>query len=417
MSNIKMIPQEDFKAFINIARNAYPRMKANTPEEIDKYVENFSKMQKESPNKKFYGLYRDGKMLGSMLLFDFVMNFASKKINAGGVGFVGVEFLHKKEKVAKELITYYLEHYLERKVNMAILYPFRPDFYKKMGFGFGTKMSQYRVKPSLLPKGDSKKNVFFATEDDKLNIIDCYNRFVDKTHGMIEKSNKDMDMIFKNPENRIVIYKESDKITGYMVLNFVKDEQESFLINDIQVNEFIYENKEAFSELMTFLHSQDDQIRHIIFNTQDENFYHIISNPTNGTNNIIPSVYHECNTQGVGIMYRVIDIKGILKELKDHNFGNENCKLKLTIIDTFVKANNNSFVINFDNGLPEVINDDNYEVEITMDISEFSSLLMGSVNFKSLYKYGLAQISNVDYVNKINRLFHMDEKPMCTTAF
>lgn len=415
MSIIKLIPDKDFNAFVNIARNAYPAMKVNKPEEIEKAIDRFIKIQNETPNKNFYGLYRNNKMLGGMLLHDFIMNFVSKKIKAGGVGFVGVEFLHKKEKVAKELIMYYLEHYLNKEVYMAILYPFRSDFYKKMGFGFGTKISQYRVKPSLLPKGDSKKNIYFANEDDKKQIIDCYNRFTEENHGMIEKRDTDMDMVFKNTENRLVVCKKSDKIIGYTVFKFI--ESENFLNTDIHVSEFIYENKESFSELMSFFHSQDDQIRHIIFNTQDENFHHILSNPINGSSNIIPSVYHECNIQGVGIMYRVIDIKGIFKELKSHNFGNETCKLKLNINDSFIQNNNKSFFINFNNGMAEIIDNNNYEVEISMDISEFSSLLMGVVSFKNLHKYGLAEISNEDYISKINRIFFMDEKPICTTAF
>lgn len=416
-SILKLIPDNDIKTFVNIARNAYPRMKANTPEEIEKNIENLTKLQNESPTKNLYGLYRNDEMLGGMLLLDFVMNFATKKIKAGGVGFVGVEFLHKKEKVAKELITYYLDHYLERGIYMATLYPFRPDFYKQMGFGFGTKMNQYRIKPNLLPKGDSKKNVVFASEDDKQQIIDCYNRFVDKTHGMIEKADKDMDMVFKNPENRIVVHKKNDKITGYIVFSFVKYEHENFLTNDININEFIYESKETFSDLITFLHSQDDQIRHIILNTQEEGFHHIMNNPSNGSNNIIPHVYHESNTQGVGIMYRVIDIKGMFNELKNHNYNNQTCKLKLSIKDSFMEANDRSFYIDFNNGLAEIVEADNYEVQISMDISDFSSMLMGSVNFKSLNKYGLAEISHEDYIEKINKIFYMDEKPMCTTPF
>jgi len=94
------------------------------------------------------------------------MNLLSTKIPAGGIGFVGVHLLHKKEKVAKEILTYFIDHYKNLGASMALLYPFRPDFYKKMGFGFGTSMNQYKVKPSNLPKGNSKANISFAKEDE-----------------------------------------------------------------------------------------------------------------------------------------------------------------------------------------------------------------------------------------------------------
>ncbi|WP_202710531.1 GNAT family N-acetyltransferase [Sporosalibacterium faouarense] len=417
MSKVKSIPKEDFKYFVEIARNAYPRMKASSVEDREKTAERFAKIQEENENQNFYGLYRDNKLLGGMLHYDFVMNYDSQIIDAGGVGFVGVEFLHKKEKVAKELITFYLNHYKEREIYMAVLYPFRPDFYKKMGFGYGTKMNQYRISPKYLPKGESKNNVFFAGEKDKIELLDCYNRCMKKTHGMIKKNLKDIENIFKNSENRVIAYRTNNKIEGYLIFNFKYNDNDSFLENDLNVSEFICEKKEALSEILTFLNTQSDQIRYIILNTQDEFFHHLLSNPVNGTNNIIPSVYHESNVQGVGLMYRVIDIRGIFKVLGEHNFGNESCKIKLNIEDSFISENDGSYIIDFKNGKANLSEDEDFQVEVSMDISDFSSLLMGVINFRNLCNYGLVRISDDSYISKINKIFHIEEKPKCTTAF
>ena len=42
---------------------------------------------------------------------------------------------------------------------------------------------------------------------------------------------------------------------------------------------------------------------------------------------------------------------------------------------------------------------------------------MGAVNFKSLYRYGLAGISDPGYVHVVDRVFAVEDKPVCTTAF
>lgn len=415
-SIVKRMDEEHIKDFIEIGSNAYPAMNINTPDEKENIIKKFKKLQNENPSANIYGLYRNDIMQGGMILFDFSMNFLGNEIKAGGVGFVAVDLLHKKEKIAKELITNFLEHYKNKETYMAMLYPFRSDFYKKMGFGYGTKMNQYKVKPSSLPKGNSKKNIDFLTSDDKDKICECYNRYTSKTHGMIKRSQKDIEGFFKNPNNKIIGYKYNDRIEGYILFSFKKDNENRFLINDINIHEFIYESKEAYLELMTFLNSQNDQIRHVIFNTQDEYFHHALIDPRNDTDNLIPSVYHESNTQGVGLMYRVIDINGMFKTLKSHNFSNIDCKLKITIKDTFLKENDGSYIIHFNNGLPE-LKDNDYEVEITMDISEFSSLLVGSIDFKSLYRLGLTEISDTNYINTINKLFCTETKPICMTAF
>jgi len=202
-----------------------------------------------------------------------------------------------------------------------------------------------------------------------------------------------------------------------MVFTFKKEENDSFLTNDMFIWEFIYENREALSQMLTFMNSQRDQIRHIIINTQDEYFHHLMADPQNGTDNIIPHVYHESNVQGVGLMYRVTDITGIFTVLSNHNFGNQNCKLKINIRDSFFQENNGSYIITFKEGFPEINKNNDFEVEISMDISDFSSMLMGVINFESLYNYGLANIDNVEHIDIVDKLFNVSKKPMCTTGF
>lgn len=419
MSEIRRIPEEDFNDFINIASNAYPGIKLNTQEEKDSTRKRFIKIQKECDVRNFYGLYRNEKLLGGMILYDFHMNFVSTRIKAGGVGFVAVDLLHKKEKVAKEMITYFLRHYREKGAYMALLYPFRPDFYKKMGFGFGSKINQYKIRPSNLPRGKSKEHIYFLNNLDRQDIIDCYNRVCDKTHGMIQKNSYEIENVFNNPENKIVGYKKNGSIMGYIVFSFKGGKQGNFISNDIHINELIYEDREVLFELLTFLHTQKDQIRYIIFNIQDEYFHHLLCDPRNGSDNIIPSVYHETNTHGIGIMYRVIDVKEIFKALSNHNFGNQSCKVKLAIIDTFLEENSKSTVIHFKKGTSFIKedNDNDYDVEISLDISHFSSLLMGVVSFKGLYKLGLADISDINCLDVVNKIFATEDKPICTTPF
>jgi predicted acetyltransferase len=55
-------------------------------------------------------------------------------------------------------------------------------------------------------------------------------------------------------------------------------------------------------------------------------------------------------------------------------------------------------------------------VEIQLDISDFSSLVMGCIDFKSLVRFGLVEISDTNYVSVLNKLFLAD-RPMCTTGF
>jgi len=406
---------EDFDTFVQIFANAYPGIKITSAEEKKHLKERMLELHEKEPTAHLYGLFRAEKLLGGMCIYDFTMNLLGHRISVGGVGQVAVDLPHKKEHVAKEMMAYFMRRCRERSAPLALLYPFRPDFYKEMGFGYGTKMNQYRLKPAALPQGVSKSHVRYLGKSDRQALLDCYTRYASNTHGMIDKSETELTRLLERPQHRIVGYEKDGRILGYLVFTF--EHGESFIVNDIHVREFIYEDREALLELLTFLHTQADQIRHIIINTQDEFFHHLLLDPRNGSNELIPDVYHESNLQGVGLMYRVVDVPAILRLLEKRNFGGQTCKLKLTVEDSFLPENGGSTLLHFQNGRLSMMNDADHEVEVRMKVAEFSSLLMGTVNLTSLYKYGLAEISDPRHVGTVENIFAVKYKPVCTTPF
>ena len=417
MSEIRRLSAEEIEAFAAIAVNAYPGWEV-APAGGDRahaIKEQLLKILAEDPTKSMYGLFRDGRLLGGMLFHDFTMNCLGTWVLSGGVGLVAVDLPHKKEHVAKEMIAYFTRHYRERGSPITQLYPFRPDFYKQMGYGYGTKMSQYRLRPAALPQGPAKSHVRYLGEADQPALAACYNRFAAQTHGMFERSARDFTQRLRNPQVRFVGYERDGQIRGYIVFMF--KEGESFIINDIHVREFVYEDPEALSELMTFLHTQADQIRHVIINTQDESFHHLLLDPRNGSPVLIPSVYHESNLQGVGLLYRLVNVPAMFQVLKERDFGGQTGRLTLTIADSFLPENAGSTLLHFDQGRLSLPADGPSDVEIRMDIAEFSSLLMGAVNFRSLHRYGLAHISDPAYVGVVDKVFAVADKPVCMTHF
>lgn len=414
---VKRLKEEELKEFVDIVVNAYPGWGFSTQEERQKLEDKLIRTQREDDTINFYGFFREGKLLGGMRFHDFRMRLGSQKVDACGLGLVAVHLMHKKEKVAKEIVTHFLRHYRERRVPIALLYPFSPDFYKRMGFGFGTKMNQYSIKPKNLPNYGSKKHIKFFQEGDRQLLSDCYARLADKTNGMIDRSEAELNNILIVPQNKIAVYKKDGRIEGYIVFMFKKASQDNGLKNDIFIKEFLYENTESLKELLTFLNTQEDQINRVIFNTLDENFHHLLLEPRDGSDNLMTPVYHESNLQGVGLMYRVTDTRVLFDALKERNFNNQSCKLRLNIRDSFIKENNGSVTVHFADGRAIVSEVSDYEAAIDLDIADFSSLIVGAVGFKALLKYGIAQISDSKYADTVDRIFEMPEKPICFTSF
>lgn len=415
MSTVVPIPNDELDTFVNIVAVAYPGIKLVNPEEKQKFKERLRTGLEQDPTTHLYGLYRDGKMLGGMRLFDFKMNVYGQQLLAGGVGLVAVDLLHKKEHVAKELLSFFLRHYHEQGAALTTLYPFRPDFYRKMGFGYGTKLNQYRIKPASFPRG-RKDNLAYMRPDDAPQLLQCYTRYFERTHGMITRAPFLYQQLLSNPEVQVVGCRRDGEVRGYVSFGFKPAKADQFLSNDLLIHELVYEDHEALGELMTFLHSQADQINTILVNTQDETFHHLLWDPRNGSDNVV-NLYHETNVQGVGIMYRVIDTLRVFEMLPEHNWGDQTCIVKLTVDDSFYPPNDRGTTIRFESGRAQVSGTETAEVEVRLGVADWSSLLMGAVSFRQLHSYGLARISDAAYIETINRIFATADKPICMTRF
>ncbi|HEU0028305.1 MAG TPA: GNAT family N-acetyltransferase, partial [Ktedonobacterales bacterium] len=147
---VRPLTADDVVAWTEMVGNAYPVMDLHTPEAREAQTERTSK-RLGAPTTRLYGLFEGDTLLGGMRLHDFQMTCFETPLLVGGVGMVAVDLTRKKEHVARDLISFYLRHYRERGAPLAILYPFRPDFYGAMGFGYGPKMNSYRVAPEALP--------------------------------------------------------------------------------------------------------------------------------------------------------------------------------------------------------------------------------------------------------------------------
>ncbi|WP_449622128.1 GNAT family N-acetyltransferase [Robertmurraya sp. Marseille-Q9965] len=416
-SIIRKLEHVEIPSFVEIAVNAYPGSMQNTPDFKERFTTMLTTLQDEEKTVEFYGIFRDGKLVGGMRIHYFEMNLHSKIVEVGGVGLVAVDLLHKKEKVAKDLITYFIQHFIKRDVSLVSLYPFRPDFYRKMGFGYGTKINHYHVEPSSFPSSGSKESLTFLNNKHKDLVKDCYNQYAYLTHGMILKTDRDVENMFKHPDNRLVGYLNGDKLEGYMLFSFKKMSETNFVHNNLVVKEMIYKNPEALAGLSTFLNSQNDQIARIELTTQDDSLEYLILDPRNGSNRLIPSVYHESNSAGVGLMYRIIDFDKFLGNLRCHNFNHGSLKLGINIIDRFIEENNRKTMIHFNEGKASLSQDETADVEIAIEISDLSSLLMGAIPFRKLYEYGRVDVSSAEKVAQIDKLFSTMQKPLCITAF
>jgi len=413
MNTIKLITEKDIRDVAALKFDAYPG--TTTRQTIDDVVTLITANQKRE-DVNYYCVHRGDALVGSFNVWDFHMNLRGAMIDAAGVGSVQVALAHKKEKIAYELMQYYLNNLQTKGQSMALLYPFNSAFYHKMGFGFGTLLQQLRIKPGDISAIGKKDKIKKLTIDDAPALTAFYNTQVKKQHGLIQRAVFEFEKLLNNPAMRL--YAVIDEgIEGYVMFSFRKGSDESVLVNDLFVNEMLFDHPRAFMQIMSFLKSQSDQIRYLILNTQDEGLLHTIADPRNHMDRLIFSIYQEVSRTGLGIMYRVVDVVRLLDAIKTVQFKNLNLTIAFDIKDSFMPINNKEFITVFKNGYAQLAPNGNADVTISLNIADFSALIMGTNTLHAMVKFGLAIVSDTSLVDTISGAFSLDQKPVCLTYF
>lgn len=426
MREIRQLDPSHIDAYADIAFNAYPSFKDFSQEAMASYKEVAVFIMENDPVVTFYGMFEDDELIAVMRLFDFDMNCFGQRIPVSGLGFLGVHLMHKKKGVAKSMVDFYENHYRQRQIPIGILLPFRPDFYKRMGYGLGTKMNQYRIPAARIPAAskaidgaDASAKIRYVTPVELDKLLACHERAVDNTHGMMAKFGDEIRPIFGDPFNRVVgIFDQKGTITGYMVYQFENAKEDNYTITNVNVQELIYTTPADLKALLGFLRTQEDQINLVVINTEDEHFYHLFDDPRNDSLNYIPYGYLETNTQAIGAMYKVFDVGQVFKQCAYRNYNGENITIKFVIRDNYKGELLEEISVAFVDGLVSDINQDlDAHVTMAMTIADFSTLFLGITSVYGLANLGLLTVDNHESIARLDRMFYYHQKPVCYTDF
>lgn len=416
MTEIRKVEGNEIKEFVGLMSNAYPLRVPRSADNLAAVGFQLLERMAYDASQSVQGLYRDGAMLGGMIVYDFMMTYRQGRLPIGGVGSVAVDLLHKKEQVCKEMISHFLGQARRKHQTVVALYPFRPDFYKKMGFGYGGKCSEYRIDPLAFPAHGVKARRNLSTADAE-ELALCYNRCAKQRHGMLARTAGAFRQLLANPDVRLVGHDDGDGLKGFLALQFKARADKHFLIYDMLIDEMVYEDTPTLLALLAFLRSQADQAQRVILYSQELHFHYLLRDPRDDSGNLMPVLAHPSHTTGVGIMYRLTDLQGFFRKVSGQSFGGQSCCLKIAVHDDFLPENNVAVTVRFQNGFPSLAPQEQADVELEIAVAELSSLLMGAVDFNSLRRYGLATLSDESYGDIVQKLFLTAEPPLCSTRF
>lgn len=371
------------KGFIH----AFPHWKYDAAKEIVLEQQNDTEME-------YIAAYTDGKYAGLSVMADIFMGFHGHSIKAIDLDHLHTDLLAKKKGISSELIKKSCIRALEMCIPIMFVGPFSTKFYRDKGFGFGIRRMMFESAPEDFRDYSLLDSLEYLSTDDKLELSEFITRCYLSTNGNITFKNSSLKDYYEKlleKEHVTIVYKKDGVIHGYLTYKNS---------NDIVVYGMLYDTPDALHALSTFLHSQKGQANSIRFEYTDTPTMMICDRPKNVT-------YEEFS------MVKILDVAMFFNIIKEHgvNFNNQTLTLQIVTHDRLTDETSDT-IICFKDGLVQAINSNKADVKISLDIADFSSLVIGRYSFYDLINSGLVEIDSIDYIDRINKLFNTSYVPI-----
>lgn len=432
---IRPLGPENIEEYLTIYLDSYPAFKDIGDEgRAAKRSVVLSSMEKDE-NIHFTGLFEDDELIATMKIIDFQMNIFGKMKPATGLMALGVHPLHKKKGAALDMVKYFEDYTVRSGAVIALLLPFRIDFYKKMGYGFESRLYEYRLPTGALPECRDMTNMRFLGREDMDEILRCHGTYVRNNHGMIDKFPDEIrDMEEDTAIRRVGCFDgEDNNMLGYVAYHYESNSHVNYTLNRIEVSELIYDSPETLRHLLGFLRMQEDQDQEVVIRTGEEDFYHLLDDPADVSGNYVDFGCLQTNIATINVMHKVIDPLHFIRETGYRRFRPGNAVLRFRCADAF-SGEEGIYDIGFTDSEAHDFSTwsvaaagDDPEVEICCSKGDMASLFMNSCGLAAMVRLGQVKIYDLSennipdndkqLVESLDRRFHYMQRPFSNTDF
>lgn len=420
---VKIISSDLIEEYLTIYLNAYPAYKDLSDDGIAGYRNKYLNSMNNDENITFVGLFEKGEFIALMKLIDFSMNAFGQMRPAVGLMSLAVHPMHKKKGAGLDMVRFFEKYTKETGAAVAMLLPFRIDFYRNMGYGYGSKLDEYTIPTSNLPKcGDTSKIKFLGPSDTE-DMLKCQAEFASLNHGMVVKFEDEIRAMASDSESKRIGYVEDGELKGYAVYSFVSESEVNYTLNKIDVNELVYLEPSVLRAFLGFFRNQSDLAQNIVIRTGEEDFYHALPSAQDVSGNYIDFGFLQTNVSAIGTMYKIVDLANFVEVTSHRAFPAANLTVAFDYYDELAHRSE-SFSVRFkadpDGKLSRwhvFSSGEPCDVRIKACLADISSLLMGSCRLSSLVRLGSAQLSDSGYEDLLDSLFYYKQKPWTNTDY
>lgn len=322
-----------------------------------------------------------GRLAGAFKAYEMRQYLAGALVPMLGLAAVATAPTARRRGVGRELCLQALRIGRERGDLVSVLYPFRPSFYRALGWGVAGELESHRFSPAALPAYEESARVRAAEHDDLGEVMECYARVAARSNGLIERNGGIWAYHFDRNGVFPFLF-EGNGVSGYLLARFGAGSAPG--AGMLTVLELVAEDDDAYRGLLGWLSLQRDQVREVRYDARpDEHLEFRLTDPRPPGFQPARALWHPVARRIRGPMLRIIDLRRLLEARTSWGIGEgETFTCLLEVEDAELPENGGAWALTLDGGRMRVRKRSGRraaEAVLATDMATFAEIFTGSI--------------------------------------
>lgn len=350
-----------------------------------------------------------GRIVGAFQLHPLRQWVGGARLPMAGVGTVAISPVHRKRRLAEQLVASGLRAARERGDLVSALYPFRVGFYHRLGYGNAGIVEQWQVPASSLPDSPERMRVELLEDDAaRAQALALYGEWARAQNGQLERTPRMWSYVLSQADRALVGYRAADgALTGYAVVAYRTDlkRRDRFL----EVEELVWTTQSSRRGLLAWLGSLGDQWEQVLLRALPAHrLQDWLREPRLPADTAPPwQLWSPAATLLMGPMFRLLDVAGAWEHRSIAGMAGVSTVFEIT--DAHLPENAGRWLLTLEGGRASLVRDGSAHATIRLDIATFSRLYIGALSPGAAFAAGLLECDRPDLLPALDAALALPE--------
>jgi len=347
-----------------------------------------------------------GRLLGGFRASRFIQHMGGARLPMLGLAAVATAPDARRRGVGRHLCLGALRIGRDRGDVVSVLFPFRPAYYRDLGWGFAGSLDSHRFPPSALAATPPTRAVRMAEPEDWEAIAACYARVLARSHGPIERDDAIWACHRGSARVRAVVF-EAATVNGYALIRFGSGRSPGS--GTLTILELVTESDDAYRALLGWIAAQRDQVAVVRYDAKPaERFDLRLSEPRPPGSRPSRGLWFPTARRLRGPMLRVLDVPTALAARRMWGPVRPGLRLAIEVVDGELPENRGPWELTTGEDGVRVRSHEGgtLDASLATDASTFAQIYAGEVTPSAAVRLGTARTDDREGI--FDRLFQLD---------